>query len=188
MATFKKYETIKGLSFSPGSCIQVKDDDSSFNSSQYYTPDIFNRAFTPSSTSNKISVLIKRLSYQFKKSKKTKIKKTKNDEFIVDPINPLSSLIEINNYVKNRKKKYICSERRKDVKLKYSIKRDLKTGNERFDVTETIVNRNPVVNFVKGYILPHGYPESVHKNFDMYMKWRALQYFFGGAISVFTTK
>jgi hypothetical protein len=52
-------------------------------------------------------------------------------------------------------------------------------------------HRDPVaelVSFVKSYIVPEGYPESVAPSYTPYMQWRAVQYFFGGAMSVFTTR
>ena len=38
------------------------------------------------------------------------------------------------------------------------------------------------------FLLPRGYPESVTPRYAPYMAWRGVQYFFGGAISVFTTQ
>ncbi|KAH9550366.1 hypothetical protein CY35_10G068100 [Sphagnum magellanicum] len=37
-------------------------------------------------------------------------------------------------------------------------------------------------------MLPEGYPESVAPAYTPYMQWRAAQYFFGGAMAVFTTR
>jgi hypothetical protein len=41
---------------------------------------------------------------------------------------------------------------------------------------------------VRSYLLPQGFPESVAPQYAGYMGWRGVQYFFGGAMSVFTTK
>jgi hypothetical protein len=52
-------------------------------------------------------------------------------------------------------------------------------------------HRDPVaelVRFVRSYIVPEGYPDSVAPSYTPYMQWRAVQYFFGGAMSVFTTR
>jgi Vitamin B6 photo-protection and homoeostasis len=38
------------------------------------------------------------------------------------------------------------------------------------------------------FLVPQGYPSSVSPAYKEYMFWRGVQYFFGGAISVFTTK
>lgn len=60
-----------------------------------------------------------------------------------------------------------------------------------FQVVDTKPNQNPfgdLVAFVRSCIVPEGYPESVSSSYTPYMHWRALKYFFGGAMSVFTTK
>lgn len=36
--------------------------------------------------------------------------------------------------------------------------------------------------------VPQGFPDSVAPQYAQYMGWRGVQYFFGGAMSVFTTK
>ncbi|PNH12864.1 hypothetical protein TSOC_000128 [Tetrabaena socialis] len=41
---------------------------------------------------------------------------------------------------------------------------------------------------VHAYFLPNGFPDSVAPQYAPYMFWRGVQYFFGGAISVFTTQ
>ncbi len=41
---------------------------------------------------------------------------------------------------------------------------------------------------VHAYLLPNGFPDSVAPQYAPYMGWRGVQYFFGGAISVFTTQ
>eukprot|EP00958_Prasinococcus_capsulatus_P006392 scaffold604_cov384-Prasinococcus_capsulatus_cf.AAC.2 len=41
---------------------------------------------------------------------------------------------------------------------------------------------------LESFVLPEGYPESVSPLYTPYMQWRALQYLFGGAMSVFTTR
>lgn len=38
------------------------------------------------------------------------------------------------------------------------------------------------------FLIPQGYPASVSPQYSEYMGWRGVQYFFGGALSVFTTK
>lgn len=38
------------------------------------------------------------------------------------------------------------------------------------------------------FLIPQGYPESVSPQYREYMGWRGVQYFFGGALSLFTTK
>ena len=41
---------------------------------------------------------------------------------------------------------------------------------------------------MKSYLLPQGFPASVAPQYSPYMAWRGVQYFFGGAINVFTTR
>eukprot|EP01018_Ginkgo_biloba_P036125 Gb_26525 [translate_table: standard] len=41
--------------------------------------------------------------------------------------------------------------------------------------------------FIQSWLVPEGYPNSVLPSYGPYMQWRALQHFFGGTISVFTT-
>mmetsp|Transcript_29240 Transcript_29240/g.82515 ORF Transcript_29240/g.82515 Transcript_29240/m.82515 type:complete len:534 (-) Transcript_29240:354-1955(-) len=43
-------------------------------------------------------------------------------------------------------------------------------------------------NVLHSYLLPNGYPHSVAPEYSSYMFWRGVQYFFGGAMSVFTTR
>nr|GMD40765.1 protein root UVB sensitive 6 [Ipomoea batatas] len=42
--------------------------------------------------------------------------------------------------------------------------------------------------FVRSYVVPEGFPDSVMPSYVPYMSWRALKYFCGGAMSVFTTQ
>jgi Vitamin B6 photo-protection and homoeostasis len=38
------------------------------------------------------------------------------------------------------------------------------------------------------FLVPQGYPDSVSPHYTEYMFWRGVQYFFGGALSLFTTR
>lgn len=38
------------------------------------------------------------------------------------------------------------------------------------------------------FMVPQGFPASVSPQYTEYMAWRGMQYFFGGALSVYTTK
>ncbi|WVZ10544.1 hypothetical protein V8G54_015074 [Vigna mungo] len=42
--------------------------------------------------------------------------------------------------------------------------------------------------FVRSYVVPEGFPDSVTPSYVPYMTWRALKHFFGGAMGVFTTQ
>ncbi|XP_051146629.1 protein root UVB sensitive 6 [Andrographis paniculata] len=45
-----------------------------------------------------------------------------------------------------------------------------------------------MVAFVRSYVVPEGFPDSVMPSYVPYMTWRALKHFFGGAMGVFTTQ
>ncbi|XP_050210535.1 protein root UVB sensitive 6 [Mercurialis annua] len=45
-----------------------------------------------------------------------------------------------------------------------------------------------LMSFVRSYVVPEGFPDSVIPSYVPYMTWRALKHFFGGAMGVFTTK
>ncbi|XP_037491180.1 protein root UVB sensitive 6 isoform X3 [Jatropha curcas] len=45
-----------------------------------------------------------------------------------------------------------------------------------------------VMSFIRSYVVPEGFPDSVIPSYVPYMTWRALKHFFGGAMGVFTTK
>lgn len=62
-------------------------------------------------------------------------------------------------------------------------------GWEGFDmVDERVSQGNAARDFMSGYLLPQGFPDSVAPQYASYMGWRGCQYFFGGAMSVFTTR
>ncbi|KAK8572658.1 hypothetical protein V6N13_048235 [Hibiscus sabdariffa] len=44
------------------------------------------------------------------------------------------------------------------------------------------------MSFVRSYVVPEGFPDSVTPLYVPYMTWRALKHFFGGAMGVFTTQ
>ncbi|CAK7357212.1 unnamed protein product [Dovyalis caffra] len=45
-----------------------------------------------------------------------------------------------------------------------------------------------LMTFIRSYVVPEGFPDSVIPSYVPYMTWRALKHFFGGAMGVFTTK
>ncbi|XP_068652811.1 protein root UVB sensitive 6-like [Aristolochia californica] len=47
---------------------------------------------------------------------------------------------------------------------------------------------NDSMAFIRSYVLPEGFPDSVTPSYVPYMTWRALKHFFGGAMGVFTTQ
>ncbi|KAG2430432.1 hypothetical protein HXX76_009956 [Chlamydomonas incerta] len=55
-------------------------------------------------------------------------------------------------------------------------------------VDERQTHEDHLRSLVHSYLLPNGFPDSVAPQYAPYMAWRGVQYFFGGAISVFTTQ
>ena len=53
---------------------------------------------------------------------------------------------------------------------------------------DPVTHRRRLHDTLSSYLLPQGYPASVAPQYATYMGWRAVQYFFGGAMSVFTTR
>ncbi|KAL6964504.1 Protein root UVB sensitive 6 [Sarracenia purpurea var. burkii] len=45
-----------------------------------------------------------------------------------------------------------------------------------------------LMSFIRSYVVPEGFPDSVAPSYVPYMTWRALKHFFGGAMGVFTTQ
>lgn len=45
-----------------------------------------------------------------------------------------------------------------------------------------------MMTFIRSYVVPEGFPDSVTPSYVPYMTWRALKHFFGGAMGVFTTQ
>ncbi|KAF6257569.1 vitamin B6 photo-protection and homoeostasis-domain-containing protein [Scenedesmus sp. NREL 46B-D3] len=75
----------------------------------------------------------------------------------------------------------------------YNIRRGVDKHNgsdwEGFDMVEDPQTyQGRVLALVRSYLLPQGFPDSVAPQYATYMGWRGVQYFFGGAMSVFTTK
>jgi hypothetical protein len=55
-------------------------------------------------------------------------------------------------------------------------------------VEDPQTHQGRLLALVRSYLLPQGFPDSVAPQYASYMGWRGVQYFFGGAMSVFTTK
>lgn len=45
-----------------------------------------------------------------------------------------------------------------------------------------------LMSFIRSYVVPEGFPDTVTPSYVPYMTWRALKHFFGGAMGVFTTQ
>ncbi|EFJ49504.1 hypothetical protein VOLCADRAFT_80645 [Volvox carteri f. nagariensis] len=62
-------------------------------------------------------------------------------------------------------------------------------SREGFDIVdERQTHEDHFRALIHAYLLPNGFPDSVGPQYAPYMAWRGVQYFFGGAISVFTTQ
>eukprot|EP01025_Chloroclados_australasicus_P059954 TRINITY_DN7628_c0_g1_i10.p2 TRINITY_DN7628_c0_g1~~TRINITY_DN7628_c0_g1_i10.p2 ORF type:complete len:471 (+),score=68.99 TRINITY_DN7628_c0_g1_i10:186-1598(+) len=78
----------------------------------------------------------------------------------------------------------VCEEVSKGRKRMYCT-----NENGSFEIIEQKESsQNMFAKFVNSYLLPAGYPDSVAPQYAPYMFWRGVQYFFGGTISVFTTR
>ena len=55
-------------------------------------------------------------------------------------------------------------------------------------VDDVTTSHHHIREVAADYLLPQGYPDSVAPQYARYMGWRGIQYFFGGAMSVFTTR
>lgn len=70
-----------------------------------------------------------------------------------------------------------------------SASEDVLPFNASFSVADDYVTHNRRLrDLFASYLLPQGYPDSVAPQYAKYMAWRGVQYFFGGAMSVFTTR
>ncbi|KAI4367062.1 hypothetical protein MLD38_022843 [Melastoma candidum] len=92
--------------------------------------------------------------------------------------------------------RFICCEEIDGRRWKYVTDYDdggssgsLRKGSFRAVCLQT--PQSPVdefVSFVRSYVVPEGFPDSVAPSYVPYMSWRALKHFFGGAMGVFTTQ
>lgn len=83
----------------------------------------------------------------------------------------------------------VCIETARGHKRIYRRLHRQGEGWDGFDVTDDRVSSlKHVQQLFQSYLLPQGYPDSVAPEYARYMAWRGCQYFFGGAISVFTTR
>lgn len=84
----------------------------------------------------------------------------------------------------------VCIEstkgRRRVYKVAESDKTDGELGYKVFHEHQSLQVK--LWSVLHEFLLPQGFPDSVGPQYAAYMSWRAIQYFFGGAISVYTTK
>ncbi|GAB4847434.1 Protein root UVB sensitive 6 [Ancistrocladus abbreviatus] len=83
--------------------------------------------------------------------------------------------------VDGRRWKYVADENVGSGKIKKSSVRAVSLQTPMTPIDEFMA-------FIRSYVVPEGFPESVTSSYVPYMSWRALKHFFGGAIGVFTTQ
>ncbi|RVW44393.1 Protein root UVB sensitive 6 [Vitis vinifera] len=57
-----------------------------------------------------------------------------------------------------------------------------------YDISNCMGWTIELMSFIRSYVVPEGFPDSVTPSYVPYMSWRALKHFFGGAMGVFTTQ
>lgn len=87
----------------------------------------------------------------------------------------------------------VCWEVLDRKRYKYLAKQERRgTGTAHLlHTVEMQSSYNPLqefIAFIRSCVVPEGYPDSVTPSYAPYMQWRALKYFFGGAMGVFTTR
>lgn len=117
------------------------------------------------------------LSFNTKKSIKRDDRSEEGVSTVKDRVSRTSQILCV-EYTRGRKRVYKCADG--DSAGSYS---------RTFDVEEEeMTHRRRLDNIVADYLLPQGFPASVAPQYQKYMTWRGIQYFFGGAMSVFTTR
>jgi hypothetical protein len=87
----------------------------------------------------------------------------------------------------------VCIEftrgKRRVYRQKLKSKDDPEPFSSSFSVVDDhVTHRRRLRDAAADYLLPQGFPDSVAPQYAKYMGWRGVQYFFGGAMSVFTTR
>ncbi|KAL4524454.1 hypothetical protein Ndes2526B_g00459 [Nannochloris sp. 'desiccata'] len=87
----------------------------------------------------------------------------------------------------------VCIEftrgKRRVYRQKLKSTEDPEPFSSSFSVADDYVtHRRRLRDAAADYLLPQGFPDSVAPQYAKYMGWRGVQYFFGGAMSVFTTR
>ena len=80
----------------------------------------------------------------------------------------------------------VCIETARDGSQRV-YREDRKRGSFIVD-EDAMTHKRRLDNVIADYLLPQGYPDSVAPQYQKYMMWRGIQYFFGGALSVLTTR
>lgn len=80
----------------------------------------------------------------------------------------------------------ICIETARDGSQR--VYREGQNGGSFIVEEDAMTHKRRLNNVIADYLLPQGYPDSVAPQYQKYMMWRGIQYFFGGALSVLTTR
>lgn len=111
-----------------------------------------------------------------------------------------SSSVEVKKYglveeeFVNSSLRVICREEIDGRRWQYVTENDntgskFKKGSVRAVSLQTPLSpADEFMSFIRSYVVPEGFPDSVTPSYVPYMKWRALKHFFGGAMGVFTTQ
>ncbi|XP_054777650.1 protein root UVB sensitive 6-like [Prosopis cineraria] len=95
--------------------------------------------------------------------------------------------------VMNPSFKLICSEEVDGRRWNYVAENDgcggfVKNSFRALSLQTPQAPLDEVMSFIRSYVVPEGFPDSVSPSYVPYMTWRALKHFFGGAMGVFTTQ
>ncbi|KAI3497568.1 hypothetical protein L1887_40286 [Cichorium endivia] len=88
----------------------------------------------------------------------------------------------------------ICYEEVDGRRFKYLAHNDGKKFNKGSNSIRAVslqsrkAPADELISFIRSYVVPEGFPDSVSPSYVPYMTWRALKHFFGGAMGVFTTQ
>ncbi|CBI29631.3 hypothetical protein AAG906_014822 [Vitis piasezkii] len=88
----------------------------------------------------------------------------------------------------------ICCEEINGRRWNYVVDNEGGNGQGRNGSLRAVCSQTPqapvdeLMSFIRSYVVPEGFPDSVTPSYVPYMSWRALKHFFGGAMGVFTTQ
>ncbi|KAL0012987.1 hypothetical protein SO802_000056 [Lithocarpus litseifolius] len=94
----------------------------------------------------------------------------------------------------NSSLRLICCEEIDGRRWNYVAEKDALSGTFKKNSIRALTLHSPqapvedLMSFVRSYVVPEGFPDSVIPSYVPYMTWRALKHFFGGAMGVFTTQ
>ncbi|KAI3947171.1 hypothetical protein MKW92_036295 [Papaver armeniacum] len=106
-----------------------------------------------------------------------------------------SNYVVVEDEFVNSSLRVICREQINGRRWKYVAETDGSSGRfKKASLRSFSLETTPqdpfveMMSFVRSYVVPEGFPDSVTPSYVPYMTWRALKHFFGGAMGVFTTQ